>query len=140
MPHSPQALTATHVTIHMYLAISECMQCTLYACHLCMCRFDLGSGAAVIRSTSPVTLNEWHDVRAQRASRAGKCADLERHAKHKSTLKGLPVCECKQQPKHASVLAPPWRTTAPVSYHPACTFKQCPGVVSINGIPWVTIQ
>ena len=63
------------------------MQCTLYVCCLCFCRFDLGSGAAVIRSTSPVTLNEWHDVRAQRSSRAGKCADVERHTKHKSTLK-----------------------------------------------------
>ena len=45
-------------------------------------RFDLGSGAAVIRSPSVVTLNEWHDISAQRTSRNGKCAQIVERTQH----------------------------------------------------------
>ncbi|XP_067106970.1 pikachurin [Osmerus mordax] len=34
-------------------------------------RFDCGSGTAVIRSEAPVSLNEWHELRAWRTGRAG---------------------------------------------------------------------
>ncbi|KAF5885070.1 pikachurin isoform X2, partial [Clarias magur] len=34
-------------------------------------RFDCGSGAAVIRSAQPVSMNTWHDLRVSRTAKSG---------------------------------------------------------------------
>lgn len=50
-------------------------------------RFDVGSGAAVIRATQPVTLNEWHTAKLERVKKHGSMY-IDEHGPYRGTSPG----------------------------------------------------